>query len=252
MDITILEDIGLTNAEIKVYLALLELGTTTAGPILDKSQLQNSVVHMTLHKLVEKGFASFIIKGKTRHYQAADPKNILNFIEEKKRKFESLIPELLIRQNTQEKQEAEIYEGFNGLKNALYELISDSKKDDDYLFFSFYTKDAKTYDMINMFYKEFAKERAKRGIIVKGIAPMIIKETFKGRVDYERMVFVDFPTPTNISIFGNKILFTPWEDKQICFLVRSTQLAESFRQYFYSIWGKYKKDMHSKNKQSEK
>lgn len=47
MDTQILEDIGLTNAEIKVYIALLELGTSTAGPIIEKTGLQNSVVHMT-------------------------------------------------------------------------------------------------------------------------------------------------------------------------------------------------------------
>lgn len=60
MNTQILEDIGLTNAEIKVYLALLELGTATAGPILEKSHLQNSVVHMTLNKLIEKGFVTFV------------------------------------------------------------------------------------------------------------------------------------------------------------------------------------------------
>ena len=54
MDTKILEDIGLSNAEIKVYLTLLELGTSTAGPILEKSGLQNSVVHMTLNKLIER------------------------------------------------------------------------------------------------------------------------------------------------------------------------------------------------------
>ena len=60
MDTRILEDIGLTNAEIKIYLALLELGTSTAGPILEKSGLQNSVVHMTLKKLVDKGLVTFV------------------------------------------------------------------------------------------------------------------------------------------------------------------------------------------------
>ena len=39
MDTKILEDLGFTNAEIKVYLALLELGSATAGPIIEKSGL---------------------------------------------------------------------------------------------------------------------------------------------------------------------------------------------------------------------
>ncbi len=54
MDVTILEDLGLTTAEIKVYIALLELGNSTAGPLVEKSGLQNSVVHRTLHSLIQK------------------------------------------------------------------------------------------------------------------------------------------------------------------------------------------------------
>ena len=241
MDTSILEDLGLTNAEIKVYLALLELGTSTAGPIIQKTGLQNSVVHMTLHKLLEKGFISFIIKGKVRHYQANDPRNIIKFIDEKKQKFEQILPELLIKQLNKEPQGAEVYTGFRGFKNMQYEFISDAEPGDDYLFFSFYTKNKETYDIVNAFYKEFAIVRAKKGIIVKGIAPLDIKKTFKGRVDYDRMVFVDFPIPTNISIFKNKIIFTPWEDGQVAFLVHSKQLADSLRGYFYSIWDRYKK-----------
>ncbi len=237
MDTSILEDLGLTNAEIKIYIALLELGATTAGPILDKTRLQNSVVHMTLHKLVEKGFASYIKKGKVRHYTAADPKNIVNFIEEKKKKFEKLLPELLVRQQKVDKQEAEVYEGFNGFKNMLYELIKDAKKGDEYLFFSFYTENPDDFDNVYNFYKDFEKEREKLGIEVKGIAPLSIKEKFKGR-ELKNVMFADFPSPINISIFRNKVIFTPWEDKKVSFMIHSRQMAESFRKYFYSIWNK--------------
>ncbi len=91
MNTQILEDIGLTNAEIKVYLALLELGTATAGPILVNSELQNSVVHMTLNKLIEKGFVTSVKEGKRNQYQATNPKNISTYINEKKERFEELL-----------------------------------------------------------------------------------------------------------------------------------------------------------------
>ena len=48
MEISILEDLGFSKAEIKVYLALLELGVTKAGEVIRHTSLQNSVVHMTL------------------------------------------------------------------------------------------------------------------------------------------------------------------------------------------------------------
>ena len=91
MDTQILEDIGLTNAEIKVNLALLELGPSTAGPILDKSGLQNSVVHMTLNRLIEKGFVTFVKEGKVHHYQAVNPKHVIDYINEKKENFEEIL-----------------------------------------------------------------------------------------------------------------------------------------------------------------
>jgi len=237
MDRQIFQEIGLTNAETTVYLALLKTGLTTAGPLLDETGLQNSTLHKTLHKLVSKGFASFNIKGKTRHYQASNPENILEFIKEKETKFESMLPELKQLQKPIEKQEAEIFEGFKGFKNMLYEFIKNGKKGDEYLFFSFYTENPDDFANVYNFYKEFEKERKKLGLVVKGLAPSKIKDKFKGR-KLQNIKFVDFPIPLNISVFRNKIIFTPWEDKKISFSIHSRQLAESFKQYFYSIYKK--------------
>jgi len=195
---------------------------------------------MTLHKLLEKGFVTFIIKGKVKHYQACDPKNIIKFIEHKKNRFEELLPELLIRQQKTEKQEAEVYEGIKGFKNAHYEMITDAKKGDEYLFFSFDHMDTEYTDQALAFFRDFEKERKQKGIKIKGICPSILKKQLLDR-DLTTMLFVDFPIPTNISICKNKVIFMPWEDKPVCILVYSTQLSESFRKFFYSIWTKYKK-----------
>ncbi|MCK4589918.1 MAG: BlaI/MecI/CopY family transcriptional regulator [Nanoarchaeota archaeon] len=242
MDTSVLEELGFTNAEIKVYLALLELGSSTAGPVIEKTGLQNSVVHMTLHKLVEKGFVSFVKKGKVRHYQAADPRNIIRFIEEKRERYEKLLPELLVRQKKQEKQEAEIFEGFKGFKTMQYEAVRDAKPGDEYLFFSFKTKNPKDFAYVYKFYQDFEKYRRRRGIVVRGIIspdPDIL-EMLKGR-DPRGLLVVDIPTPQNVSVINDKVLMTPWEEKKISFLIHSRQLAETFRTYFYSIWDKYKK-----------
>ena len=46
MDTSILEDIGLTGAEIKVFITLLELGSSTAGKIVEKSATNNSAMEL--------------------------------------------------------------------------------------------------------------------------------------------------------------------------------------------------------------
>ena len=240
MDTVILEDLGLTNAEIKIYLVLLELGSSTAGPILEKTGLQNSVVHMTLHKLVGRGFISFVKKGKIKHYQATDPRNIISFIEEKKEKFEKILPQLIAKQQGKEKQEAEIFEGIKGIKNMYYEQIKNGKKGDEYLFFSFYPKYLDKFDDVFTFYKHFESVREQKGFITRGIIPSNIKDKYMGR-DTKTLLFVNFPVPTNISIFQDYIIFISAEEEIIAFLIHSRQLVESFRMYFYSIWDKYKK-----------
>jgi sugar-specific transcriptional regulator TrmB len=241
MDISILEEIGMTEAEAKTYLALLELGTSTAGPIVRKSQLQNSVVHMILPKLVEKGFATFIMRGGIKEYSASEPENIIRFIEEKKSKFMKILPELKQRRGKKIQQEAEVYQGFKGMKVMLNELVKDAKKADEFLFFVFDTKKSEDYEKVYEFYrKDFHEERKKLGLVEKGIAPLRLKEyILRAKWTKKCVKFTNLPVLTNISILNNKVAFTPWDNGEICFLIKSEQLAEEFRNYFYSIWSNF-------------
>jgi len=241
MDTKILEDLGFTGAEIKIYLALLSLGRTTAGPILQKTKLHNSIVHRTLSRLIEKGLVSFIIEGKVKHYQATSPKNIEKSIDENKKRFEKILPNLLQLNIPLDKQEAKIFRGFSGFKNALQEFIADSKKGDEYLIFSLGAKNLEKYEHIIRYYQEFEKERRKRGIISKAIAPESSKEKLKESSKIIDILFVNFPVPLDVSIFQDKIFLSSWGEEDSFFLIYSAGLAESFKSYFYSIWDKYKK-----------
>jgi sugar-specific transcriptional regulator TrmB len=99
----ILEDLGFSHAEIKVYLSLLELGSTKAGSVVKTSGLQNFVVHLTLNKLAKKGLVSFVRHRKVKHYSATNPRNFLRFIDEKVHRFEEILQILLEKQQRQEK-----------------------------------------------------------------------------------------------------------------------------------------------------
>ena len=70
MNTKVLEDLGLTKSEIKVYLSLLSLGPSSAGAILQKAKIQNSVLHFSLNNLIEKGLVSYIKKGIYFNYRS--------------------------------------------------------------------------------------------------------------------------------------------------------------------------------------
>ena len=118
-----LEDLGLTHAEIKVYLTLLELGSSSAGLILERSGLQNSVVHRALNTLIEKGIINFILEGKRKVYQATEPEYFFRFIEDKRARFQSILPILKRKQGMARNVEvASVYKGIRGV-NEVYNIM---------------------------------------------------------------------------------------------------------------------------------
>jgi HTH-type transcriptional regulator, sugar sensing transcriptional regulator len=235
MDTQILEDIGLTNAEIKVYLALLELGTSTAGPILDKSGLQNSVVHMTLNKLVEKGFVSFVKEGKRNHYQAANPKHIIEFINEKKERFEEILPELLLKQHeAKTKPEVVTFRGIKGIKEMLYELLEAGGNEHHTIGSS-----EKSLMMTTAWWISYHNKRVSMDIKAKIIFNESLR-SWKGEEKYGMVEFrytdKGFEPITETIIRNDKVGIIIWSDKPLGVLIHQKEAADSYEKYFQSIW----------------
>ena len=87
MNEDIFKEIGLTVSEKNVYLALLELGDSTRGNIVNKSKVAGSKIYELLEKLQEKGFVSIYIKNKVKHFKPTNPTQILNYLESKKQEI---------------------------------------------------------------------------------------------------------------------------------------------------------------------
>ena len=235
MDTKILEDIGLTNAEIKVYLALLELGSSTAGHILEKSGLQNSVVHMTLHKLIDKGFITFIKEGRVHHYQAANPKHIIEYINEKKERLEKILPELLIKQqNAKQKPEITTFRGIRGIRELLYELLG-AGGIEHHTFGS----SEKSLIMGDAFWMSYHQKRAEKGINAK----LIFNKSLEKWCDinlYPKAAYKftkqGFEPLTETIIRNDKIGIILWLDKPIGTLIHNKAAADSYDQFFNMMW----------------
>ena len=140
MDLIQLEKIGLTESEIKVYLALLRLGETTAGPIVDEAKVTRSKIYDILERLKNKGLVSHIIKDSTKYFSAADPSNILDYlnkkeieIEDQKKLVQRLLPKLESQYSKAiEKKSAEVFIGLKGMQNAFNVLIKEFDSNGSY------------------------------------------------------------------------------------------------------------------------
>jgi len=234
MDTSILEDLGLSKGEIKIYLVLLELGSTKIGRIIEKSGMASSAVHNAVNYLIDKGLVSYVKKGKIKHYQPVPPKQLIEFIEEKKNKILSFLPELELKHRLSgEKQEAEIFEGTRGIISLLNLLIEDTSPEEDYIFFAIDTEE-KNED-VQKFMLNYDLKRKERKLKVRGLAPIELKKLFKKR-NYLKMKYPPFPILSNLSICQNKIAIFSWDEKPIGYLIHSEQIARKYKEYFEKIW----------------
>src|SRR3989344_6876057 len=102
---TILEEIGLTKNEIKIYLALLKFGSTSTGAIIKETKIHTSKVYDGLERLANKGLVSHVIIANTKHFKAVNPDRLLDFLHDKKNKIteqekqiKNILPALKLKQ----------------------------------------------------------------------------------------------------------------------------------------------------------
>ena len=235
MDHRILEDLGLTNAEIKVYLALLELGSVSAGPIIEKSGLQSSVVFLAIGKLMEKGLVSYVKQGKRRLYQSANPKHLLDYIDEKKERFEEILPELLQKAKLPKKApEVSTFQGVKGIRELLYELL-DAGGTEHHTFGS----TEKSLMMGEQWWISYHKKRTAKGIKAKLLFNESLR-TFMAKAKYPqaelKFTTAGFEPLTETIIRNDTVGVIIWTDKPLGVLIRNEVAADSYDKFFEVLW----------------
>jgi HTH-type transcriptional regulator, sugar sensing transcriptional regulator len=248
----ILENLGFTKGEIKVYFALIELGETSSGAIITKSHISRSKVYEVLEKLKEKGLVSEVIKQNIKYFQAGNPKAILDYIKEKEKElkqqeedFKAILPSLEEKQKIkEEKQEVKVFTGLEGVKTFWIWLLGHLDKGDEYLAFSFSKQATQEKSLIYMF-NDFHKKRGEKGIKAK-ILSSEKKELAKVGMNFPITRLYEFRNtkqilPTGISISGDVVATFNWGKVPRVFAIICKNNAEQYRRFFYDVWNDAKK-----------
>jgi len=238
MDTSILEDLGLTNAEIKVYIALLELGNSSAGPILEKTRLQNSVVHRTLHTLIEKGLINFILEGKHKVYGASDPKNFFAYLEDKKKRFEQVLPELEEKRAlSKESKGAVIYRGKKGVNQIYSELLNSEGKE----YNTFGGGKDVTYNVMGEhWWRNLHVRRIAKKIKSRQVFDTTIEKYGRelNKLPYTSIKFLpqEFAQLTETVIIGDYVGIIIFSKEPYGILIHDKEVANGYRKHFELLW----------------
>ena len=90
----ILHDIGLTDVEAKVYLALLKNGSSLAGKISRDTGVHRRTVYDAIERLIEKGLVSYIRTNNRKYFEAVHPRRLLEILKERETDVVDMLPEL--------------------------------------------------------------------------------------------------------------------------------------------------------------
>jgi len=248
MDLHILEEIGMTKGEAKVYLSLFSLGLTTTGPIVRESGVSASKVYKVLERLAQKGLVSHVVKNRTKFFQAADPERLLDFLELREKKIalekkslEKLIPELKKKRGSLSKaQSVEVFEGIEGIKTARTKLMNELEKGDQVNILGV-SKESQT--TLKGFWTQGTKVRIKKGVksrmLFDRTAPeKFVKESNSLPLTNAKFLSPEFISPSWFVVGQNFVQLGVQSEKHVSILIRNEKISESFRQYFDSLWNK--------------
>ena len=246
MNTRILEKVGLTEAESRVYLGLLKLGASTVGKIIKESGTSNSKIYDILERLNKKGLVGKVILNNKRSFEAKDPSRIRELVQTKREEIdevEKIIPKLEeLKEYSEPTQEAEILQGINGIKTFNEILLRELEKGD-----IFYIMGApkESSEILGAYFQEWHQRRANKGIHCKIIythdAEQIAKKRDKIALTEVRTLPKEIKTMANIVIGKDYVGTALFGERPLVVVINNKQIYESYLQFFNLMWKASKK-----------
>ncbi|NIO23280.1 MAG: hypothetical protein GTN38_04615 [Candidatus Aenigmarchaeota archaeon] len=231
----VLEEIGLTENEAKIYLTLLETGSTTAGVIVKKTKLHRSTTYEIIRRLIETGMINYVIKAGKRQFEATDPEKFLDVMREREDKFKRILPELKKKKDIAKiKQEAYVYDGVKGVKTIFEDVLKTLGKGDEYLIFGA-GEPVPMHDYLRIFELRRSRKKIPMKIVFSEGAKLI---DYYRKVPYTKVKVLpeENMTPSEVEIYGDKTAIILWGEKPMAFVIENKEVADSFRKYFNLMW----------------
>lgn len=250
---TSLQHLGYSEKESRVYLALLELGTSPASTIARFIRENRVTIYSILKLLVKKGIVLESRKNTVSVYTALNPEIL---IEQERTRYEQLkssLPEFLSLMNPHAKKpKVTFYEGLDGLKNLLRELILDFQNYPTTELYGFLG--AKTMDPIfESFLRnslEVEKQKPKETpthVILVGDYDYWYANYCREKYLTKTVEELTFPMEHEIFAYENKVVILMYHSEELSgVIIESQSLAKGIRSMFELVW-KYAPDLRAKS-----
>lgn len=234
----LLQQFGLQGKKADVYLAALELGSSSVIEIAKKAGIKRTTCYDILLDLKNEGLISETSKGKKRLFVGEDPEKIQRNLKNKERLFSEILPQLQSIHNIRgSKPKIRFYEGKEGLKEVYEDTL---KYKGELLGFA-------SYDVIGVlgmeWSMEYLRKRIKAGVYARGIIPgtePMMKDFISKDQEQRRMTKVidpkKYPFSIEINIYGHNKVALMSAKEEIGLIIEGAEIHNTLKLIFQLIW----------------
>ena len=230
-----LKEYGLADKEIKIYLALLPLGSINLQEIAKRVDFPRTTVYNTLNYLAQKGLVSKIIKKGVTFFEASDPDKLIDNLKQKKELLERVLPDLQgLKKSNIEPSSVRIYEGQKGISTVLLDVFKIKQQT---YYFGSYSLSVKRLKHLPDHVRTIRLDNKipAKIVIDRHDEEIFHKPTYKKITE---MKFLDSlkDFPCMVFIYGNKVALYTLKDELIGIIIKNKQVTEAMKLIFNMYW----------------
>lgn len=246
----LLKDIGFSDKEAAVYLALLELGSSAVQPIARKAKVARPTTYLVLEKLLKQGLATRFIEGKKTLFAAESPRHLIQLVEQQEQRIkdkrfeiEEALPALQAIMKTHTgKPTVRYFDGLEGLRSMRREIIMYCRPGKDILY-SLTPVD----HLLALFGKEqflHSQQRVAKGVWAKTVfttsSPELKDELFaSAKKEMSARKFVSpkqYRSASGLTIYRDRIAIATFAGNIGGVMIDSPSMADMMREMFQLMW----------------
>ena len=243
-----LRELGLSENEAKVYLAMLELGPATVLEIAAKALMNRPTVYVQIESLKQRGLVSTQSKGKKQIFIAESPSQLESMLEReqknlevKKEELSRMLPDLTTMFNlSDQKPQVRYFEGKAGLEKMRDEFLKTKEK----IIYGISSIDQvrSVFPVNTVNIKNYSDRRVEKGIRVMAVyshkgEPVYTKEENESRLRQVRYIDSDkMKFDADITIFDDSMAIAFLGGSLFGVIISQKEIAESFKNLFKFLW----------------
>lgn len=236
-----LESLDLTRYEAEVYLSLLELGPSNAGPVIKQTGLHRQFVYSALEKLKDKGLASFVIREGRRVFEAAPPQELVNMQRRRETLAKDLIPQLeALSSKNADRLSVSTRRGVKEFRENLITVLEQAAAGDRIVRVIGGASDEAFYEILGDFYETYVSIGRRLKVRKHLLAPEQLSEQFKIKFAKEQgtelRLSESLSSPTYTRITPELVTIEVYGADPMIIQIWNRSIAQAYQEHFEMLW----------------